>query len=273
MDKRVEQVYDLIKRRHRDKLTLEVIAKHVELSPFHLHRLFKRETGVTPLEHLTRIRLERAAHLIRSGLHTSLSDVASDCGFSSLSAFSRAFSNWYGVSPQEFQKGKSTLRITIYQPPELDVKIVYLPEVQLLYNVTGTANTKLPEEFDSVRALCDVNRIETGPRNMGIGTHVTFHYPYDPRNYYAGVEVTGTVPAKYGSRLFRVEKGKFACFESKQPINEVQENMLWFMKHWLENSRYIHRELIWLDEFIGPLKAEDYPRFHRRIWVPVKSRS
>ncbi len=272
MDKRVEQVYDLIKRRHREKLTLEVIARHVELSPFHLHRLFKHETGVTPLEHLTRTRLERAAHLIRSGLHSSLSEVASDCGFSSLSAFSRAFSKWYGVSPQEFQKEPSTLRITIYQPPKLEVSIVYHPDMTLLYSVTGIANPKLHQEFESVRTLCDVNHISAGTRNMGIGTHVTFHYPYDPRNYYAGVEVTGAVPDKFEGRVFHVAKGKFACFESRQPINEVQENMLWFMNYWLENSKYTYRELVWFDEFPAPQKEEDYPRFYRKIWVPIKAR-
>jgi AraC family transcriptional regulator len=53
-----------------------------------------------------RLRLERAAQLLVFDRLRSISDIALDCGFSSSSAFARAFKGAFGVSASEWRKRK-----------------------------------------------------------------------------------------------------------------------------------------------------------------------
>ena len=72
-------------------------------SPGYLKKVFKNETGLTPLQYLTDKRLENAANnLAMSGGKGSISEIAYQCGFSEPLYFSRLFKRKYGVSPRSY---------------------------------------------------------------------------------------------------------------------------------------------------------------------------
>ena len=84
--------------RHPDAgLTLEALARSVELSPYHFLRLFERVTGVTPHQYVLRTRLRDAATRLTAELSKVL-DIALDCGFGDVSNFNRAFRAEFGVA-------------------------------------------------------------------------------------------------------------------------------------------------------------------------------
>lgn len=69
----------------------------------YLKKLFKKETGLTPLQYLTEKRLENAANcLAMNGGSGNVSDIAYQCGFSEPLYFSRLFKRKYGVSPRRY---------------------------------------------------------------------------------------------------------------------------------------------------------------------------
>lgn len=273
MDNRTERAYDLIKRNYRDRLVLSVLADKVKLSPYYFHRLFKKEMGMTPQECLKRARLEKSAHLMKSGSGWSLSEIAADCGFSSLSAFSRAFSQQFGMSPMAFSRSKQTsIHINIVDPPELDVKVVYLPDTLVYYNVTSISNKDLHREFKNARSTCELNKVSIGDRQIGIATHVTFHYPEDSRNYYAGIEVKGKVPEKYADRVFLLPKGKYAVYSTTESIQKVRENAMWFKINWMDDSGCTRRDMFTFEEFDPSNKPSDYPFLKRKVYVPIKKK-
>lgn len=72
-------------------------------SRYHFHRMFSAFTGETPGEFLRRIRLAKAAGLLRDDPRRDVTAVAMDAGFSSPSVFSRAFKERFGVSPSAFR--------------------------------------------------------------------------------------------------------------------------------------------------------------------------
>lgn len=78
-------------------VSLETAARTACLSAYHFHRGFAKAFGYTPHEYLTRLRLERARSMIEAGSQVLEAGVA--VGFSSGSAFSRAFRARYGVTP------------------------------------------------------------------------------------------------------------------------------------------------------------------------------
>jgi AraC family transcriptional regulator len=88
---------------HLDQdLSLRVLARHVGLSPFHLHRLFSAAVGETPKRFTLRLRLGRAAAMLLTTRHSVL-DVALNCGFQSHAAFCRVFHRRFGMTPSAYR--------------------------------------------------------------------------------------------------------------------------------------------------------------------------
>lgn len=98
----VFHVMDYIEDHIDEKHTLEQLARLVSYSPYHFHRLFKAVTGENLNEYIKRVRLERA--LVKVLYHdTSLSEIALECGFSSIGDFSRSFRQFFDTSPSEYR--------------------------------------------------------------------------------------------------------------------------------------------------------------------------
>lgn len=86
-----------------EELTLGKIAQSAAISENECLRCFRRNIGMTPIHFLKEYRLQRAAGLLRSG-ESSISEIATSCGFLDMSYFSRAFRRFYGVTPTEYRK-------------------------------------------------------------------------------------------------------------------------------------------------------------------------
>lgn len=68
----------------------------------HLCRTCKAVTGLTPSEYINQIRIEFAAHLLRSD-ERSINDIVDDCGFDNGSYFYRLFRRQYGTTPRQYR--------------------------------------------------------------------------------------------------------------------------------------------------------------------------
>jgi AraC family transcriptional regulator len=86
-----------------EPISLEEIARSVQLTPFHFLRLFSRVLGVSPHQYLVRTRLRAAARLLAEPAH-SVTETAYAVGFGDLSNFIRTFTRAAGVSPRAFQR-------------------------------------------------------------------------------------------------------------------------------------------------------------------------
>ena len=83
---------------------LDVYLKSLPFSYDYLRKLFKKETGVTPHEYLTRMRMN-AAQLLLSGTSRfdySINETSEMCGFSEPLYFSRVFKKRFGCSPSQY---------------------------------------------------------------------------------------------------------------------------------------------------------------------------
>lgn len=85
-------------------LSLESISQVACFSPFHFHRIFKIIVGETLNVYINRKRLERSVAILVHKKECNITDLALQSGFSSHSAFTRAFKKLYNVSPSEFRK-------------------------------------------------------------------------------------------------------------------------------------------------------------------------
>lgn len=85
--------------------TLDGLAAIACLSGEHLRRLFRKEIGRSPMQHLTHLRLQRARHLL-SVANDKVEVIAAAVGYESTFTFSNTFSKWIGWRPSEFRRGK-----------------------------------------------------------------------------------------------------------------------------------------------------------------------
>ena len=69
----------------------------------HFHRIFTAEIGENIAAYIRRVRLERAAHKLMAGA-VDLTEVAMAAGYQSHAAFSKAFKQRYGYTPDQFRK-------------------------------------------------------------------------------------------------------------------------------------------------------------------------
>ena len=114
---RINQVSTYINDHLQQTLSLEALARVAGFSPYHFHRLFKKETGETLNEFVTRRRLERAIALMKASRRLSLTQIAIECGFSELSDFSRAYKQRYGISPNQWDRSQPLQESKIRQAP------------------------------------------------------------------------------------------------------------------------------------------------------------
>ena len=84
-------------------ISLDQIAKEACVSRFHFVRLFKGKLGLTPHEYLVKLRLEKAAHLLRT-TDLGIVDIAGSCGYSHAGRFASAFRKAYFASPSVYRR-------------------------------------------------------------------------------------------------------------------------------------------------------------------------
>ena len=99
-----------INRKYMENLTLEEVASVSVFSKFHFTRVFKQYMNMTFYEYLNSKRVKRAEELLYNK-EMSITDVAMNSGFSSLSAFNRTFKALRHCSPSDFRKKRLTGRM------------------------------------------------------------------------------------------------------------------------------------------------------------------
>lgn len=102
-DSLLKKVEVILEDYQGDRLNVANLAASLHMSYGHLARLYKKRTGITLIERMNRIRLEKARELLR---HTDLliKEVTERAGFADICYFSKAFKKRYGMSPRAYQK-------------------------------------------------------------------------------------------------------------------------------------------------------------------------
>lgn len=101
-DTNVSRVLDYIRAHYTEQLDIDQLAAIALQSRYHFIRSFKQATGVTPYQHVLRLRIEEAKRQLRMSTHT-VTDISFNVGFSSPSQFYRVFMKFSGVTPESYR--------------------------------------------------------------------------------------------------------------------------------------------------------------------------
>ena len=100
---RINRVMEYIEKHNNEQVNLNELAQVAHFSPFHFHRIFSTLTGETPADFFLRIKIEKAAQKLKDSKTGTISDIAFDCGFSSMSFFARTFKKHFGMSATQYR--------------------------------------------------------------------------------------------------------------------------------------------------------------------------
>jgi AraC-like DNA-binding protein len=99
----ISRVIDFCQANFRGAIGIDDLAAVSGFSRYHFCRTFRRIEGITPLDHLTGVRIRHAAQLLAGGMH-SVKEAAFESGFSEPNYFCKVFRKKMGIAPGEFRR-------------------------------------------------------------------------------------------------------------------------------------------------------------------------
>jgi len=98
-----ESLFSYVHQHYADDLSLERLAELSHYSRSYVIKLFKKNTGQTPIEYINRYRLDRAKSFLQDPKNSVL-DVSLMCGFQNVGYFIRIFKSHFGMTPGVYRK-------------------------------------------------------------------------------------------------------------------------------------------------------------------------
>ncbi len=99
----IQNALKYVDQHFAEPIRIEQLANECHISETHFRRLFSEYIDMTPIEYVNMIRVLRACDMLRTS-NDSMSTVALNCGFSTVSTFDRNFKQILGVTPYQWKK-------------------------------------------------------------------------------------------------------------------------------------------------------------------------
>lgn len=106
----VKQIINYLNENYNKKISLEQIAHNMYLSPVYISKIFKEETGESPINYLIKIRLEKARDILIKDGNSSIKSIANQVGYEDVYHFSKLFKKYYEISPLYYRKREQEKR-------------------------------------------------------------------------------------------------------------------------------------------------------------------
>ena len=259
------------------ELTLDEIACVAGISRFHMVRAFAAATGLSVMRYVRARRLSEAARALANGAPDILT-LALDADYGSHEAFTRAFRDHFGVTPEAVRNSTRLDNLTLLEAFVMDSTLIdklQAPRFQttkplliagLGERYTCESSAGIPGQWQRF-----AQSVENIPGRVGKVAYGVCCNGDDSGNfdYIAGVEVSdfSDLPREF-SRV-RIPEQRYAVFTHRDHISTIRRTINTIWNDWLPASG---------------LKAADAPNFERydekfdsltgngglEIWIPVR---
>ncbi len=99
----IRQAQQYISSHIRQKLSVPLVARQVDVSPSYLTALFHKNLQISPGEYIRRIKLQESKQMIREN-NLNFTEIAAELQYSTVHHFSRQFKEKFGITPTEYAK-------------------------------------------------------------------------------------------------------------------------------------------------------------------------
>ena len=109
-EQKAKEILSYIQEHYAEDIHIEDIARHICISRSECFRCFQRYVNKSPIAYLTEYRLSHAVNLLME-TDKSMTQIATECGFSNSSYFGKLFKKKYAVTPLQFKNSLSTVGV------------------------------------------------------------------------------------------------------------------------------------------------------------------
>ena len=99
----IRQAQQYVSTHIREKLSVPLVARQVDVSPSYLTALFHKNLQISPGEYIRRIKLQESKQMIREN-NLNFTEIAAELQYSTVHHFSRQFKEKFGITPTEYAK-------------------------------------------------------------------------------------------------------------------------------------------------------------------------
>ena len=99
----IRQAQQFISAHIREKLSVPLVARQVDVSPSYLTALFHKNLQISPGEYIRRVKLQESKQMIREN-NLNFTEIAAALQYSTVHHFSRQFKEKFGITPTEYAK-------------------------------------------------------------------------------------------------------------------------------------------------------------------------
>jgi AraC family transcriptional regulator len=154
-EQRILRAQQLLQSRLDEPIEPAMLAKHAGFSLHHFHRIFRALLGESVMEHVRRLRLERAARRLRASA-TGILELALEAGYESHEAFTRAFAARFGCPPSAF-RDQPSLRLVAWEPtrdtrPPVAVRVEEVAPIRVVLMRSRGSYAAVHEVWNRLRA-------------------------------------------------------------------------------------------------------------------------
>jgi AraC family transcriptional regulator len=259
---------------------LDDIARSSGVSAYHLTRAFAAVTGLSAIRYVRGRRLTEAAHTLANGAPDILA-VALDAGYGSHEAFTRAFRDQFGITPEAVRAQRHLDNIELVEPikmtdiplpnlepPRLEVTTKPLLIAGLVQRYASESNAGIPAQWQRFHPFIgNIHGQVAGRVTYG----VVCNGDDSGIDYVCGVEVRdfSELPEEF-ARL-RIPAQTYAVFSHRDHVSSIRSTCVAIWNKWLPESGH---------------KAVDAPFFERyseafdprtgmggaEIWIPIEKK-
>ncbi len=260
------------------ELSLADIARFAGVSRYDLLRAFGVATGQSVMRHVRGRRLTEAARRLADGAPDILT-VALDAGYGSHEAFTRAFRDQFGLTPETIRAQHHLDNINLVEPIRMDESLIVKLEPPRFKNgrallIAGLgeryrfeSNHGIPQQWERFQPHIGNVPGQVGKAAYGVCCNADGAGNFE---YIAGVEVASfdDVPSEFARA--RIPAQRYAVFSHRDHISRMRATVYTIWNQWLPTSGHTHAD------------APDFELYDERfdpqtgtgtveIWLPIKA--
>jgi AraC family transcriptional regulator len=285
---KINRVTEYVYKHLHKSPSLEELAQIACLSSFHFHRIFRAITGETLNFHKNRLRLEKAAKLIKYSSQ-NITEVAFECGFSSSSTFARSFKNYFGISAKEYKKTglienskicKELFPMDKYIVPmtkeelieKFPVEIKEFPERRVAFIRVNNSYTegKVTKAFKQMAEWAKAKNLYEAKTLFGMSIDDPMVTPAEKCRY----EVCLTIPTSFDCNsemsTMIMPKCKYAVTKVYGDLKTEATAINYLFSNWLINSSYEPEHQHVLEIFLNKNNIFDWDNLELELCLPIK---
>lgn len=274
---RLNQTIDYIEEHLQAEIAYEKLGQIACCSVYHYQRMFGYMAGVSLAEYIRRRKMSLAAADLLGG-DEKIVDIALKYGYSSPTAFNRAFQSIHGIAPSAVRKNGASLKsyppitfkITVKGVEEMNYRMEKKEEIRIV-GISQPLHREIEKNFEVVpqmwgKAAMDgtipklVVLMDSAPKGL-LGVSACG----EAENWRYFIAVASSAPAPEGMEEYVIPASAWAVFPGSGTNLSIQELEQRIVTEWLPSSGYEYANAPDIEVYLNP----DPQNAQFEVWIPV----